>query len=226
MNGPVTLSRSRFTEDALERAFQAGVEQYVILGAGFDTFAFRHPDWLERLNVFEVDHPNTQAQKKQRILSTGWEIPATLHFVPVDFAKERLSDSLLRASYDPRKATFFSWLGVTFYLEKADVLATLRSVAGLAPKGSQIVFDYFDAGAFLPGQATRTMRLIHDIVRQAGEPMKSSIQPETLGAELKSVGFELLENLGPQEIEARYFQGRSDRYHAHQTVHFARAAVA
>jgi methyltransferase (TIGR00027 family) len=226
MNGPVTLGRSRFAEDALEQAYHAGVEQYVILGAGFDTFAFRHPDWLERLNVFEVDHPNTQAQKRQRIRNAGWEVPANLHFVPVDFSKESLSDGLKTTPYDPGKATFFSWLGVTFYLGKEDVLATLRSVAGLAPKGSPIVFDYFDAAAFVPGQATQTMRLMHDIVRQAGEPMKSSFDPLTLGEELKAVGFDLLENLGPEEIEARYFQGRRDRYHAHRSVHFARAVVA
>src|SRR5258708_23645006 len=118
MHLPVTLSRSRYTEDCLEEAMKQGVQQYVILGAGLDTFAFRRPDLIAKLQVFEVDHPTTQTLKRQRIAMPGWEIPANLHFVPIDFTKESLSDALRRSPYDPAMLTFFSWLGVTYYLTR------------------------------------------------------------------------------------------------------------
>ena len=109
--GPVTLSRSRYAEDSLAEAVQQGVQQYVILGAGLDTFAFRQPEMLKRLQVFEIDQPATQAFKRKRLAELGWEIPAQLHFVPVDFSKEGLAAALQRSAYDPQKASFFALAG-------------------------------------------------------------------------------------------------------------------
>lgn len=115
--GPaMTLGRARYAEDSLDKAVGQGVKQYVILGAGFDTFAFRHPEMLEKLQVFEVDHPATQAFKRHRIAELGWEQPAQLHFVPVDFEQESLAAALRRSSYNPYVPSFFSWLGVTYHL--------------------------------------------------------------------------------------------------------------
>ena len=110
----MTLGRSRYTEDSLEKAVEQGVKQYVILGAGFDTFAFRCPEILEKLQVYEVDHPATQAFKRSRLAEAGWELPPQLHFVPVDFEQESLAEALTRSSYDPQAPSFFSWLGVTY----------------------------------------------------------------------------------------------------------------
>lgn len=226
MHGPVTLSRSRYTEDCLEEAVRHGVQQYVILGAGFDTFAFRRPDLIAYLQVFEVDHPVTQALKRQRIAMPGWEIPEQLHFVPVDFAKEKLPEALRRSPYDPHKLSLFSWQGVTYYLTREVVFATLQAIASVAPRGSTLIFDYMDADSFIPARAARRTQYMHGIARQVGEPMKTGFDPITLGSELARVGFTLEENLGPGEVDARYFRGRSDRYRAFEHVHFARAVVA
>ena len=108
------LSRARYTEDTLEKAIRQGVKQYIILGAGMDTFAFRRPDLMERLEVFEIDHPATQEFKLHRLAELGWKHPAKLHFIPIDFTKESLVTALTRSSsYDPKVKSLFSWLGVT-----------------------------------------------------------------------------------------------------------------
>jgi methyltransferase (TIGR00027 family) len=226
MNEPVTLSRSRYTEDCLEQAARLGARQYVILGAGFDTFAFRRPDLLAALQVFELDHPVTQAMKRQRIALAGWHIPPQLHFVATDFTQEDLPAALRRSPYDPEQVSFFSWLGVSFYLPHEAVFATLRAIAGVSPKGSSVVFDYMDTAAFDPARADRRVQLMQGIARQVGEPMKAGFDPQSLGRELSKLGLTLVENLGPAEIEARYFQGRADRLHAFPHVHFAKVVVA
>lgn len=125
----IYLSRARYSEDNLEKAVEHGVQQYIILGAGLDTFAFRRPEMLDKLHVFEVDHPSTQGFKRRRLAELGWKHPAQLHFVPVDFAKENLASVLARSSYDLHSLSFFSWLGVTYYLTRDVVLDTLRSIS-------------------------------------------------------------------------------------------------
>ncbi|MDD2421034.1 MAG: class I SAM-dependent methyltransferase [Heliobacteriaceae bacterium] len=225
--GPsMTLSRSRYSEDSLENAVGQGVKQYVILGAGFDTFALRRPEMLEKLQVFEVDHPLTQAFKRQRIAKAGWKPPAQLHFVPVDFEQESLAEALTRSSYDPQVPSFFSWLGVTYYLTREAIFATLRSIAKIAPSGSTVIFDYLDTDAFVPEKAANRVKItIRDARQNAGEPMITGFDPSTLAADLASLGFYLQENLSPTDIEERYFKGRTDNYHACEHLHFARAVV-
>jgi methyltransferase (TIGR00027 family) len=225
-NGPITLSRSRYTEDQLiGHAVEQGISQYVILGAGFDTFAFRRPDLLDRLQVFEVDHPSTQAIKQQRLALLNQAFPPQLHFAPIDFATQRLSPVLGQSDYDPRQKTFFSWLGVTYYLTREVVADTLHDVAAIAPQGSVIVFDYMDADAFVPQRAAKRIQLMQAIARQVGEPMQTGFDPIELAADLDRAGFQLEEDLGPAEIEERYFRDRADEYRAFEHVHFARAVV-
>lgn len=225
-HAPVTLSRSRYTEDCLEASVQQGVQQYILLGAGLDTFAFRRSDLLDRLDVFEVDHPVTQSLKRQRITMAGWQTPDRLHFVPLDFTKDRLEAALLHSGYDPHKLSFFSWQGVTFYLPHEVALFTLQAIAGIARQGSQIVFDYMDADAFDPERASKRVRIMQEIASMVGEPMKTGFNPQELGDLLARLGLQLQENLGPSDIDVRYFQNRTDDYHAFDHVHFAKAAVA
>ena len=224
-SGSITLPRSRYTEDSLEQAIQEGVYQYIILGAGLDTFAYRRPDLSGRVQVFELDHPVTQTIKRERVTAAGWDHPSNLHFIPVDFAKESLSDALARSPYDPAQLSFFSWLGVSFYLTPDVVFDTLRSVASVSARGSTIVFDYLDADAFVPEKATKHIQQMQWMANYLGEPMKASFDPHTLSADLNYIGLHLEENLEPAAIEARYFQGRSDRYHAVEHFHYARAIV-
>ncbi len=225
-NGPITLSRSRYAEDRLVQAIERGVQQYVILGAGLDTFAFRRPDLMDRLRVCEVDHPATQALKHERLAMLAEPHPPQLHFIPINFETERLTAVLQPPAYDPHARSFFSWLGVTYYLTRDAILTTLGDVATSAPIGSTLVFDYMDAEAFIPGRAARRSQLMQAIARQVGEPMQTGFDPSTLAADLRLAGFRLEEDLDPIQIEARYFQGRTDEYHAFEHVHFARAIVA
>lgn len=222
---PITLSRARYAEDILETAVRLGVQQYVILGAGMDTFAFRRPEMVERLQVFEIDHPATQGFKRNRLAELGWAIPANLHFIPLDFNRESLLAALTNSLYDPKKLSFFSWLGVTYYLPREAVFDTLRSIAGIAPAGSAIIFDYLDNDAFVPEKAAKRVQRMQEAARRAGEPMKTGFDPSALKEDLTRLGLRLHENLSPADIEERYFQGRTDDYHAFEHVHFARAVV-
>lgn len=220
-----TLSRSRYTEDALEEAVRQGVRQYVNLGAGMDTFAFRRPEMLGRLQVFEVDHPATQDFKRSRIAELGWEIPPQLHFVPVDFTKESLAEALTRTLYDPQTLSFFSWLGVTYYLPPEFVFATLRSFADIAPKGSAIVFDYMDTDAFDPEKAAMRIKMSIEKTREWGEPLITGLDPSSLAEGLARMGIRLHEDLGPADVQELYFRGRTDGYYACEHVHYAWAVV-
>jgi methyltransferase (TIGR00027 family) len=219
------LSRARYAEEALAKAVGQGVRQYVILGAGMDTFAFRCRHMLERLEVFEIDHPATQAYKRSRIAGLGWEIPAQLHLVSLDFTKDDLDKALKRAPYDPRALTFFSWLGVTYYLSRDAVFDTLRAVVGISPRGSTVVFDYLHPDMYSTGKTAERVKALMDSVQSLGEPLKTGFDPSTLDSDLAGIGLGLQENLTPSDIQQLYFEGRADGYRASQYIHFALAEV-
>ncbi len=220
----LAFSRARYTEDSLTEAINRGVKQYVILGAGMDTFAFRRPELMEKLQVFELDYPATQAFKRQRISELGWEIPGQLHFIPVDFTLQRIDEELNSSSYDPQALSFFNWLGVTYYLPRETVLDTLRRVAAIAPKGSAIIFDYLNTDIYDPVKATpRGQWLLWS--HNGGEKMKSGFNPVTLSKDLAAAGLRLLENLSPSDIEERYFRVDPGGYHAQEHAHLACALV-
>jgi len=220
------ISRARYTEDKLNEAVNSqGVCQYVILGAGLDTFAFRHPKMVEKIQVFEVDHPATQISKRQRIASLEWSTPLNLHFIPVDFTKDKLETTLLRSSYNSNATSFISWLGVTYYLPRNTVFAALRTFATIAPAGSNIIFDYYDDAAFSLDKVAPRMQGWKQYTKQAGEPIITGFDPSTLARELESIGLCIRETLCPSDIEKRYFQGRLDNYHATEHTHFVLATI-
>jgi methyltransferase (TIGR00027 family) len=221
----IVLGRAQYAEGILEQALkQQQVRQYVILGAGMDTFAFRRRDLLARLQVFEVDRPATQAHKRQRILELG-EPPPQLHFIKVDFSQENLAAALRNSAYNPQIPTFFSWLGVTYYLSREAAFATLAAIAQVAPAGSGIIFDYLDADAFVPEKVARRVQFMMEIVSRVGEPMLTGFDPSTLSADLAGLGLGLHEDLGPAEIQSNFFKNRTDDYHASEHAHFAWAKV-
>ena len=125
---PSPLCRAAYTEKALKTAVLTGTKQYIILGAGLDTFAFREPEFLSKYKVFEVDHPMTQADKRERIARAGWTVPDDLTFVPVNFAEDSLTERLTVAGFDPSVKSFFSWLGVTYYLSAEAIEKDRKSV--------------------------------------------------------------------------------------------------
>ena len=196
------LARARYTEESLVSSLYGGIRQYVIVGAGLDTFAYRHLDLTDRLRVIEMDHPATHALKRARVADAGWVCPKELQFVSVDLERDRVSAALEGSNYDPAVPAFFAWLGVTPYLTRHSVIETIRSIADVACPGSRLVFDYFEPGAFSDNAPAR-LRFVLEQARRLGEPMISNLKAETLPSELASVGFHLQEDLGPAEIQAR-----------------------
>ncbi|PKM78135.1 MAG: SAM-dependent methyltransferase [Firmicutes bacterium HGW-Firmicutes-15] len=221
----LTVSRARYAEDTLMESLKYGVQQYVILGAGMDTFAFRRPELMENLQVFEVDHPATQEFNRLRLNQLGWECPSQLHFVPIDFTKESVATVLKRSMYNPNSLSFFNWLGVTYYLPRDVVFATLQTIAEASPPGSRIVFDFLDSDLLIPEKAAPRAQQILLLGEQIGEPIKAVFDPAALTNDLAGAGFRLVENLSPPEIQEHYFNGRSDNYYACENAHFACAVV-
>jgi len=203
-------ARSRYAEDELHAAVRRGVRQYVVLGAGLDTFACRNPYPEDVLHVFEVDHPATQAWKRARLEETGIPIPRSLTFSPVDFEKEALGDGLRQAGFDPGECAFFSWLGVTPYLAHGAVIATLRFVASM-PAGSGIVFDYMILPSLLDPAARLAFDRLAQRVAVAGEPFRTFFDPSSLAVSLRKMGFGRIEDIEPAGMNARYFRGRKDK---------------
>ena len=196
---PSPLCRAAYTEQALKAAALTGAKQYVILGAGLDTFAFREPGFLSKHRVFEVDHPLTQADKLARIARAGWTIPDGLTFVPVDFTKDSLTGRLLAAGFDPSVKSFFSWLGVTYYLSAEAIGKTLSELSGLCADGSSVVFDYPDEH-FFDAPEPRVQNTIR-MAKAGGEPMCSGFSREALEQLLEQHGFLICELLTPEDIQ-------------------------
>jgi len=200
-------ARSRYAEDELARAVAYGVTQYVVLGAGLDTFAYRNPH--PGLRVFEVDHPSTQAWKREQLQAAHIPTPPSLNFVPIDFEKQTLADGLEHSGLDIRSPAFFSWLGVTPYLTYEACMTTLSFIASMLP-GSGVVFDFaVDPALLNPGQR-QALHALSKRVAAAGEPFQLFFDPGKLQDELKSLGFGRTELLQGKQINARYFNNRSD----------------
>jgi len=199
--------RTRFAEDALARAFENGVRQVVVLGAGLDTYAYRHP-FGDRLRVFEVDHPATQAWKRQLLRDAAIPLPNSLTFVPIDFERETLPERLAAPTFDPTQPTFFTWLGVVPYLNEAAVWSTLAFIASL-PNGAHVVFDYSNP----PASWSPEIRASHERrgrrVADLGQGLVTYFEAEKLHAKLRTLGFSEIEDLGPAQIVSRYFPGRA-----------------
>jgi methyltransferase (TIGR00027 family) len=202
-------ARSRYAEDELARAIGRGTAQYVVLGAGLDTFAYRNPHAEGALRVFEVDYPATQEWKRRQLAATEIAIPASVTFAPVDFERQTLAKGLGEAGFDREKATFFSWLGVSMYLTDEAIDATLRFVASL-PQGGGIVFDYMVSRESLGILERMALDALSRRVESAGEPFRTSFEPKALAERLMRTGFRAVEDLGTDEINGRYFKDRGD----------------
>lgn len=202
------VARSRFAEDHLMQAYTAGARQYIVLGAGLDTFAYRNPH--ADLRVFEVDHPSTQGWKRQRVTAVQVAGGGEVRYAGVDFEKDDLRTALQNACCDFDAPAFVSWLGVTMYLTRETFRQTL-TLAGSFAAGSGIAFDYG-----LPRESLNVLqRMAHDVVarrvKNAGEPFTLLMSPDDVQAELQSAGFNRVEDLGQQEINERYYSNRIDR---------------
>ena len=202
------LTRSRYAEDILLEEIAGGTDQFVLLGAGLDTFALRRPDLADRLRVFEIDHPETQAFKRRRVARLGEGVPAHLEFVPCDFERETLEGALAGSSYDPARPAVFSWLGVTYYLTEDAIRSTFDFVSRQAP-GTALVLDYWNEIAVEPLDAS-LLEFVRGSVAVQGEPMLSFFTADRIAAEAGRCGLRVIEDLGAKKINHRYLQGRRD----------------
>jgi methyltransferase (TIGR00027 family) len=201
--------RSRFAEDRLAAAVLRGVTQYILLGAGFDTFALRQPTWAQALKILEVDHPGTQALKRSQLAAAGLAMPENALFANIDLEHESLRGGLLRYNVSLDEPTFFSWLGVTMYLTEAAIDAVLHSVAAF-PAGSEIVLTFAPPPKPQVGTASAPPPLLAQRAASLGEPWVSYFEPDALEAKLRGAGFSKVEFLSPAEAEERYFRQRPE----------------
>ena len=218
---PSPLCRAAYTESLLKNIAQTGISQYVILGAGMDTFAFREKEFVSEHRVYEVDHPLTQKDKQARIARAGWHIPGNLTFVPVDFAKDRLSERLIANGFDKRKETLFSWLGVTYYLSAEAIDKTLGEIADLSAEGSALVFDCPDEG-FFSAPEKRVQNTIM-MAKAGGEPMQSAFSYAELEKLLGRHGFRIYDWLAPCDIQTRIIESAGANLKAFEHVNYCLA---
>lgn len=206
------VGRARYAEDALERAIdEAGVRQLVLLGAGNDSFLLRRPDLLERIRVFEVDHPDSQDEKREKLRALGFGEHPNARFVAVDFEKEPAGAALARQGFDAALPAFFNWLGVVAYLTRDAIHATLRSLRAVSAIGSRIVFDYPIAPHLIEREEDRARSIeVSRSTAAVGEPRQARHVPAELARDAFALGYAVVEDLSPEAIFERYFSGRGD----------------
>jgi methyltransferase (TIGR00027 family) len=234
------VARSRFSEDALAAALNRGVRQYVVLGAGLDTASFRIAEGFPDLALFEVDHPASQALKRERLQQAQIGVPPRLSLVPFDFQRQRLPDVLVAAGLDVLRPAQFSWMGVLPYLPQHVIYSTLAYIGGL-PKGTEVVFGYpkeptpaeleqLRGAAKTTGGAARSLaQQLHSTLTalaEAGEPVLTPrLDADVLRQQLTAFGFSQLDSFDTADLGATYFQGRSDGLELRIPVSIMRARV-
>jgi methyltransferase (TIGR00027 family) len=209
--GPISafvVVRSRYAEDGLDAAVAEGCRQYVILGAGLDTWALRHP--ASDVRVFELDRAGTQAWKAARIRERFGSLPPNLVMVPTDFEHEDVGAALRRGGFDPGAPAFVAWLGVLCYLTEAAISATFRSLAAVSAPGSALTFDTFLPREAMAPEDAALFAILDEGGAQRGEPMRSLLAPEAAAGLLRGAGFAAAERLDAAAIRARYLAGRAD----------------
>jgi methyltransferase (TIGR00027 family) len=217
------ILRTRYTEDALRVAVARGVRQYVIIGAGFDSFALRRPAFARELTIFEIDQAATQEFKRRQIAECGVPLGASVHFLAADLAHETLAATLQRSPFNAALPSFFAWLGVTMYLTREANLATFAAIAQSAAPGSEVVFTYFDSRAYsLPASRFGEMR---ERVAALGEPFRSGFDPTTMGADLERCGLSLVEDLDDRAVLERIDHADSNDLRPSAYSHVALARV-
>jgi len=219
---PIPLARQAFCERVLKNEIELGLKQYVILGAGLDTFSFRHPELSHRLEIFEVDHPDTQKFKLERLAFAQLEIPPHLQFIPMDFSKP-FSNHTFKQNGIKENKTLFSLLGVSYYVTKEEFTHLLDHIFSIVPSGSSIVFDYPDETLFSENGFSNRVKNMLKMAEVSGEPMKSSFSYEEMELILENLGLLIYEHLTTKEINDEFFTGRTDYLNAFETVRFLHA---
>ncbi|MGK9265690.1 class I SAM-dependent methyltransferase [Bacillus inaquosorum] len=219
---PTPLARASYCEKVLHNELMLGAKQYVILGAGLDTFCFRHPELENSLQVFEVDHPATQQFKKNKLTDANLTVPEHLHFVPMDFTKTFSYQPLIDKGFENTK-TFFSLLGVSYYLTREENAILISNLISHVPSGSSIVFDYADETLFTAKGTSNRVEHMVKMAAASGEPMNSCFTYDEIEKMLDSSGLLIHEHLSPADINGLFFGNRTDYLSAFEAIHYIHA---
>ena len=219
---PTPLARAAYCEKVLLNEMMLGLKQYVILGAGLDTFSFRHSELENTLEIFEIDYPPTQEFKKKRLDEANIKVPSNLHFVPMDFTKKFSYQNLKEEGFDHQK-TFFSLLGVSYYLTKEEMTSLIDNLFAKVPSGSSIIFDYADEKLFDEKGIFNRVENMIKMASASGEPMKSCFSYYEMERMLEKAGLLIYEHLSPSKINELYFDNRQDYLSAFETIHYIHA---
>lgn len=207
--------RSQYSEDILRKTSQNKNYQYVILGAGYDTFAYRQSQWTKNLTIYEVDHPMTQKAKQELIHKVGFDVPKNVTFCPIDFQTTSLKEALAKVNFDFSIPTIFSWLGVTQYISKEANQATFKFIKSLS-KGSAITFSFLIDFNLLNSADEEGMIKFAELTKSQGEPILSTFSPQELKELLTTIGFSKVEHLTPVFAQEKYFSNREDGFVAEE----------
>ncbi|PCE23817.1 SAM-dependent methyltransferase [Paraburkholderia acidicola] len=206
------VARARFVEDLVAEQVDRGIPQYVILGAGLDTFAQRRPEIASRLRIFEVDKPSAEAWKRERLIELGFGIPEWLHLVPVDFeAGASWWERLAAEGFDASRPSLVASTGVTMYLTKEAIAATLRQVAMLAP-GSTLAMTFLLPPELATPDERTASKAVEKSARASGTPFLSYFSPPEMQALAREAGFREVRCVLATDLTERYFAGRTDGF--------------
>ena len=218
---PIPVSRIAFAEAELASFIAENpVCQYVICGAGMDSFSFRNTHRYVR--IFEIDHPDTQKYKKEKIRQLEWHIPENVTFVPVDFSKDDMAERLLENGFDPKLPAFFAVLGVLYYLTPVIFEETLKKISSISKTYTEIVFDFPDETTFSPEAPSRVTELV-SITKKLGEEMQHGYSTAEINRLLNGNGFVPCVHKTPEDIQKIFFSNRTDGLSAFENVHFVKA---
>ncbi|MDP4240514.1 MAG: class I SAM-dependent methyltransferase [Bacteroidota bacterium] len=204
------VARARFMEDLIIEQSQRGIDQYVILGAGLDTFAQRRPDIASRLQLFEIDQPDTQTWKQQRLIELGFGIPQELHFLSVDFETSSWWEQLLKAGFDIRKPAVVACTGVSLYLTRDAIISTLKQMSTLA-SGSTVAMTFYLLLEFIDEEDKLLQQISEKGAREAGTPFVSFFAPTEVLTLAREAGFKEAKTCSSKDLEQLYFKDRTDQ---------------
>jgi methyltransferase (TIGR00027 family) len=216
-----TAARSRIAEDALSRAVDGGIRQIVILGAGLDTFALRNPHGARQIHIYEVDHPATQAWKRQRLAEAQIALPPQLSLVPVDFERDDVGEKLVASGFQRDSPAFFTWLGVVPYLTEDAIGRTLDYTSSI--RNSEIVFDYMEPPEAFSEELRQLEAERAERLEKIDERSVSRFEPSRIAAILRAHGFCVIDDISFQEIASRFGRAVQGLAPGHAGVHVVHA---
>lgn len=218
------VARVRYFDDFVKKSINEGFEQLVIFGAGFDSRAYRIEE-LENVKVFEVDHPDTQRFKVQKIKEIFDSIPEHVVYVPVDFESQTLAKELFNEGYNRSLRTLFIMEGLIMYITPESVSETLKYIVGNSGKGSAIIFDYFPESVIKGTNKLKIAQDIRNFAIQQGEPLRFGIKEGELKKFLSKFGFSNIQNVTSEDYKKLYFRGKNEKRNVCELVYFAHAMI-